>query len=181
MMVRQLPRMARSPAALVIVALALLAFDAGFYWTRVEPALARNRALSQDLVQRRADAAVAKRAAPAPGADPQAELARFYAMLAPANTVQEVLERLHKAAAAEGLALQQAEYRPASESAGRLARHEIFLPLRGRYPEIRRFVSQAVRDIPGLALDSVSIQRANIGAETGEAQVRMTLFVEAGR
>jgi len=175
----RLRRALRAPAAPALVALALLVFDAGFYVSRLEPARARSSATTQDLVQRRAEAAT-KPAAPAPGANPRMELARFYSMLAPAHGMQDVLDRLHKAATEAGLAVQQAEYRPGSDG-GRLLRHEVVLPLRGRYPEIRRFLSQVTREIPGLALDSVSLQRANIGAETAEAQVRMTLFAEAGR
>jgi len=175
----RLRRAARSPLAPALLALALLGVDAGFYFTRLEPAKARASALAQDLMQRRADSAATRRAAP--DENPQAELARFYSMLAPAPSVQDVLDRLHSAAADAGLAVQQAEYRPASEPGGRLLRHEIVLPLRGRYPEIRRYLSQVTREMPGLTLDSVSIQRANIAAETGEAQVRMTLFAQAGR
>ncbi len=177
----QLRRAARSPLAPAFLALVLLAYDAGFYLARLEPARARTSALTQEVAQRRADASANRQAAAAPGENPQAELARFYSMLAPAHSVQDVLDRLHKAAADSGLAVQQAEYRPASEPGGRLLRHEIVLPLRGRYPEIRRFLSQVTREMPALALDSVSIHRANIAAETGEAQVRLTLFAEAGR
>ena len=41
---------------------------------------------------------------------------------------------------------------------------------------VRRFVVRALNDVPGLALDEISIRRENAGSASIEARVQFTLF-----
>jgi len=88
-----------------------------------------------------------------------------------------MLRRLHLNAEDQGLVLLQAEYRPVPDSEGKLVRYQILLPAKGTYPEIRRFLSQASRELPGLAIDGINFQRQQIGDAVLEAQIKLTLFL----
>ena len=162
----------------MVAALGLAAFDAVFYLSAVAP-------LQQQLTQLRAEASAllaGLEKATGPTAlprDPGADLAEFYAALAQPASAPELLRRLHRAAKAQGLKLEQAEYRPVPDPGGRLTRYQIVLPARGTYLEMRRFLAQAGREVPGLSLDGISFQRQNIGDELLEAQIRFTLFLAA--
>jgi Type II secretion system (T2SS), protein M subtype b len=114
-----------------------------------------------------------------PISDPRIELAEFYAALENPANAPDLLRRLHRAARDQGLRLDQAEYRPLPDPEGKLTRYQILLPAKGTYPEIRRFLVQAGGNLPGLAVDSISFQRQQIGDPVVEAQIKMTLFLGA--
>lgn len=171
----RLRRKARALSAPTLIAATLIGFDAVLYSIVLVPALARNDVLAQDIARLRArDAQTASRKVQV---DPERELAAFHGMLARPDAIPQMLDRLHRAAESQGLALQQSEYQPITDPASKLMRYQIVLPLRGKYPEMRRFLSQATQELPGLTLDAVSFQRPTVDVDVMEVQVRMTLFV----
>lgn len=177
----RLRRFSRSLTWPAAAALGLIAFDAAFYFSAVAPALealgAREKLRAEATRQY---ASVEESASRKPSArDAQAELAAFYAALARPVNAPDLLRRLHRAAHAQGLVLDKAEYRPLADPGGRLTRYQILLPARGTYPEVRRFLAQAGREVPGLSLDGITFQRQHIGDEILEAQIKFTLFLGA--
>ena len=174
----RLQRFSRSLTWPAAAALGLIAFDAAFYFSTVAPALEARAKLRAEATQQYA---VLERSASgkASARDPQADLATFYAALARPVNAPDLLRRLHRAAQAQGLALEKAEYRPLADPGGRLTRYQILLPARGTYPEVRRFLAQAGREVPGLSLDGITFQRQHIGDEILEAQIKFTLFLGA--
>lgn len=165
------------PAAL---ALAIFALDIALYFSTVMPA-------AHELRQLRAEAS--RRAASVDrwpdGQSPRPVLARsahqdlevFYATLAQPAGVPDILGRLHNVAVAQGLVLTQTEYRSATNPGGKLTRYQIDLPAKGTYPEMRRFLAQAGREIPGLALDGMSFERREIRDEVLDVRFKFTLFI----
>jgi hypothetical protein len=173
----RLRRLARGLDWTASLALGLAAFNVAFYFSAVAPAADRATELRAETARlRAATAGVAQEAAAVH--DPQADLAAFYSAMARPAQIPDLLRRLHRAAADQGLLIEQAEYRPVPDPDGRLTRYQILLPARGTYPEVRRFLAQAKRDVPALALDGVAFQRQQIGDEMLEAQIKFTLFVE---
>lgn len=161
----------------LVAALALIAFNVAFYFSAVGPSMAHTEQLRAQAAQLHADrerppGTVAPR-------DPRMELADFYGALAPRERVPDLLRRLHQIASAQGLAVEQADYRPVPDPSGRLTRYQLTLPAKGTYPEVRRFLAHAGRELPGLALDGVAFQRQLAGDELLEAQVKLTLFIDA--
>ncbi|MCL1860836.1 MAG: hypothetical protein FWG52_04790 [Proteobacteria bacterium] len=108
---------------------------------------------------------------------PAEQLDSFYAFFPDDNIVPTVLERLFAAAARENLALPQGDYRVAKESAGRLARYEITLPLKGAYPGLRQFIAQSLKETPALSLQGASFARQAADDIGVDAQVRLALYV----
>jgi len=173
----RLRRLARDLHWTVSLALGLVAFIIAFYFSAVAPAVERASELRADVARLRAstshvavDASIVH--------DPQADLSRFYSAMARPAQIPDFLRRLHRAAADQRLLVEQAEYRPVPDPNGRLTHYQILVPAKGTYPEVRRFLAQAKRDVPALALDGVAFQRQQIGDEILEAQIKFTLFVD---
>ena len=172
---RRLARMLNWPAAAV---LGLLAFEAVLHFSAVTPVLDERAKLRSEVVS--LDHASAQtRAQSGRPVDARAELAAFYGALAQPANAPDLLRRLHRVAREQGLALDQAEYRPVPDADARLTRYQILLPARGTYPEVRRFLVQASADLPGLAIDGINFQRQQIGDAQVEAQIKLTLFLGA--
>jgi hypothetical protein len=109
--------------------------------------------------------------------DPARQLELFYGFFDTGQRLPDVLARLHNAAAAQGIALEQGEYRLFKDNGGKLLRYQITLPVQGPYTNIRRFVAGALRELPVAALDQVSFERGKIGDSRIDAQVRLTLYM----
>jgi hypothetical protein len=115
-----------------------------------------------------------------PASANQDDLTRFYHFFDGPPTTRW-LKKLYAAAAAQDLVLTRAEYRMTPERSGRLVRYQITLPVQGSYVQIRRFIAQALTDVPVAALDAISFKRETIGATQLEAQVKLTLYLNADR
>lgn len=174
----RLRRLGRGLDWTTTLALGLVAFNVAFYFSAVAPAVSQTSNLRAEVAQLRTATANVPEGAAAVH-DPVADLGAFYSALARPAQVPDLLRRLHRAAADQGLLVEQGEYRPLPDPGGRLVRYQILLPAKGTYPEVRRFLAQASRTLPGLALDGVAFQRQQIGDEMLEAQIKFTLFVES--
>ena len=56
-------------------------------------------------------------------------------------------------------------------------RYQIVLPVNGSYPQVRRFLSDTMRDMPGLALDAISFKREGGGSAQLQTELRFTAFL----
>lgn len=161
----------------LVAAFALIAFNVALYFSVVGPSMVHTEQLRAQATQLRTERE--RQPGGTKARDPRAELADFYGALAPRERVPDLLRRLHQIASVQGLAVEQADYRPVPDPGGRLTRYQVTLPAKGTYPEVRRFLAHAGRELPGLALDGVAFQRQLAGDELVEAQVKLTLFVDA--
>lgn len=173
----RLRRIAQAFGWPAMLALSLLVFEAGFYWSAISPVLDQRGRLSGE-VSALSQASQARRQIE-PIADPRADLTRFYAALAQAGDVTDLLRRLYRVAQESGLAFNQAQYRAVPDPESRIIGYQILLPATGTYPDVRRFLVQAGAQISGLAVDSVSFQRKQISDARIEAQIKLTLFLGA--
>ena len=155
--------------------IALAIFAAGFVVSNVMPLQANVTAL-RDRVQRLETQAGTQARIVEPGR-PDARLAAFYEQLPPAEQAPEVVRRLHAHARDVGLDLERGDYRPLPDPSGRLMRYQVLLPVKGSYPQVKRFLAQAMHDTPGLALDAISLQRDQGGSPALEVQLRFTVFM----
>jgi len=162
---------------LSIGGVALAIFAAGFYLSNVVPLQAKAMTL-RDRVQR-VEAQTGNQAPIIKAGRPDARLAAFYEKLPAVEQAREVVRRLHAQARDAGLVLERGEYRPLPDPSGRLMRYEVVLPVKGSYPQVKRFLSQAMQETPGLALDAISLQRDRGGSRELAAQMRFTVFMRA--
>lgn len=108
---------------------------------------------------------------------PDKQLWTFYESFLKVKDAPEALERLHEVAVIQGVMLEHGEYHLVHKSASKLARYEMVLTIKSDYMHMRKFLSQALTDMPYVALNGVEIQRQNISDTKLDAQVRMTLFL----
>jgi hypothetical protein len=112
--------------------------------------------------------------------DPAMQLAEFYKLFPGADSLTDALEHIYGVASKNNLILDQAEYSLSSIPTGRLQTYEISLPVRGRYVQVRNFVSELLAQNKNMALSEVGFAR-NSATDIGvEANLKLTLYVQGG-
>ena len=94
--------------------------------------------------------------------------------------VPDLLLRLEAIAVANGLGWSAADYRilPAGNRAS--ASLEVRTRLSGSYPQVRRMIAQALRDIPALTFRQLSLARPDGAAPAVEAKIAMAILLQDG-
>lgn len=139
--------------------------------------VARARAQADQL--RTEAAAVRQRLAQAPNPEEAASrrLAAFHAALPPASDALAAIELIHRSAAAHGVKLAHGEYRlTRAEGGAKVLGYQITLPARSKYPPLRAWLADVMNNLPAVALDEISFKRDNVGSDTVDTRVRLTLF-----
>jgi Tfp pilus assembly protein PilO len=86
-------------------------------------------------------------------------------------------DRLYTLAQQEGITLARAEYALGLDPKTSLARYQVLLPVRGSYPQLRRFLHGLQAQLPAMALEEVDLQRKQIADSQLEGRIRMTLYL----
>ena len=58
-----------------------------------------------------------------------------------------------------------------------LARYQILLPVRGSYPQLRRFLHALLGQLPAVVVEDVEFQRKKIADTDLTGRIRMTLYL----
>lgn len=156
---------------------ALLALSALGAVLVVLPAHEHAAELAHDVEQGRARLARLRSGEEVQAAAPEAQAARFHDALPEQRAATAAIDRIYAAAEQEKLSLARGEYSLVIEPATGLAQYQILLPVRGTYPQIRRFVGTALDAVPALGLEDLSLQRKKIGDAQVDARLRMTLHL----
>ena len=108
---------------------------------------------------------------------PQQQLAEFERRFSGEKSITAALGRLHAAARRQGVQLDQAEFKFASDAREPLSRYTVVLPVKADYRALRRFTHDAVQELPGLAMEEVNLRRSDPKSPVLEAQLRFVLFL----
>lgn len=146
-------------------------------WGLVEPLHTEAQRLDADSDALRLRAAANPVSTAAIDATPQQQLATFEQRFPGERGIAPSLARLQAAARRQGVVLDQAEFKFVSEPAELLARYSIILPVKADYRALRRFTRDALRELPGLAIEEVNLRRSDAKSALLEAQLRFVLFV----
>lgn len=163
---------ARRLGATGLVGLALLAAALGLQLTAVTATRAAVAAKDARLAQLRV-AAQARAARPAP--PPVDPLARLPAKGSASRQIGE-LERL---ARDHGLDLPRGQYSVSALSGTPLLRWQLVLPVEATYATLHAFLVAALAHSPNLTLDEFKLKRERIESPELQAELRLSLFVEA--
>ncbi|MES2356524.1 MAG: hypothetical protein V4568_19410 [Pseudomonadota bacterium] len=109
--------------------------------------------------------------------NPAEQLAAFYRFFPKQNTLSDWMAKLYDAAAQQSLSLEKGEYHLAHDRDAKLTRYDIVLPVKGGYLQLRKFVAQALTDVPNLSLDSITFNRQKIDDPLIDAQLTFTLYL----
>jgi len=97
------------------------------------------------------------------------------------SALAERLSVLYGAAARQGIAIRRVDYRTADEPGTPLRRVALLLPVQGDFARIHAWLSTVLVELPELGLEAISLQRPDSGSSTVEAELRLVLYVGAGR
>ena len=156
--------------------LALLLLVSGFYVATLRPE-------GQQLQVLQRQVALARHSAPASikgsatTAAPTDQLAAFQTFLPATSELPDLMGKLFAASTAQGLQLDAGEYRVLQESSAGMTQFQITLPVHASYPQIRKFVSLAMSQIPSLSLDGIQFERQNVGESAVNARIRLTVYL----
>ena len=178
----QLQLRRHGPLPWLALALFMIAAALQAAWLpRLAASLAAERALVARLDRDLTRPAAAAVAAPDAGTSLlQRRHQAFVAALAPAGGTTPLLEALFGGAAKHGLALHQAEYKWGTDAAGGYRTLEVRLPVKGAYPQIRRFVADTLSAMPAAALEEASFRREGVASASGEARLRFVFYLAEG-
>ena len=76
------------------------------------------------------------------------------------------------------IALAQAEYKLDFVKLGGFYTYQATFPVRGTYPQLRRFIDATLQSVPCAALEDVDFKRDQIGAPTTEAKLRFVFYLK---
>lgn len=158
------------------IGVGLLAASLLFYATAVLPVARDRSALTLEIAEAESARESLKAGARGAATNPAQQLAQFYRFFPSINQALDGLAVVHAIAAIHAVQLEQGSYRMVRDRGTRLWLYEVTLPVKGDYPQLRRFLSQVLTDIPHLTLDSVTFQRQKAADGMLESQIKFTLF-----
>lgn len=109
---------------------------------------------------------------PAPPANP-------LVMLPPTGQASQLIGELERLAHAYGISLPRGQYSVSTPAGTTLARWQLVLPVEASYPALHAFIATALERLPNLTLDELKLKRERIETTELQADLRMSLFVEA--
>jgi len=159
-----------------IVAIGLLVMCIPFYISSVRP--------MQDHLHELQRIEDVSRAQSAEDANPYAsltttndELDEFYKHFPAEKTSPHWLGKLVEVAEKNHLSLNHGEYVVTRDKAGQLRRFRITLPVKGRYTQIRKFLSSLSSEIPFVALENVQFQRKDVLDTDVQVRIKLLLYM----
>ena len=91
----------------------------------------------------------------------------------------QAVETIHLSAAANGVKLATGDYRLVRDGSAKLQRYQMNLPAQASYASLHRWLAEVMNSVPSVSLDDISFQRDDVGSDSVEANVRLTLFLRA--
>jgi hypothetical protein len=162
-----------------VAGLALLLGAAGYALAILLPTVAQIDKLDQRIADATIKLQTAKDAKTAPQT-PTEQLLTFYQTFPKGATVPDLLGKIYAIAGEQKLSLEIGEYVLTKSRSGRLDQFRITFPVKGSYPQIRKFIGAALATAPALALESVNMKREKVGDGIADARIVFLLYLEKG-
>ena len=157
-----------------VAGICLLALMGALYLWTVRPAQTQLDALRRAAADQRRQAMNATVEKPQTPAD---RINAYYGFFPLPDTLPDQLDRIFGAAAAQALAIEHGDYRVVKDTLGGPTKFQITFPVKGTYPQIRKFISSAQADVPALALSGVQFERKKVGNPTVDAKIKFVVFM----
>lgn len=117
----------------------------------------------------------------APPETAEVKVEKFYRSLPQSGSTPDWLQKIFESAAANGVTLEQGEYILLSNPNAKIEQYRIIFPLKGSYPQLRRFTVGALEAVPALALESLLFKREKIADGSVDAKITFILYLERAR
>ncbi|MCY1406282.1 hypothetical protein D3C76_607110 [compost metagenome] len=156
--------------ALLLVTLGYSAIAVLPAWQRLQGLSAQNEEASTYLTQ------IEQGIVAAPEV-PSRQLDEFRQRLPAQQEATSAIDRIYALAAKERIVLARGEYALGTDPKTHLARYSILLPVRGNYPQVRRFLHALLTELPAVVLEDVDLQRKRIADTELNGRIRLTLYL----
>lgn len=124
-------------------------------------------------------------APPQPAVEPvetqEVKVENFYRNLPETATTPDWMQKIFDAASKNGVVLEQGEYLVLANPNAKLEQYRLTFPVKGTYPQLRKFVAGALESVPALALESATFKREKIADGAVEARIAFLLYLERGQ
>lgn len=164
-----------------VVAAGLLAACPAFYLSAIHPARVRLEEARRGAASVQERVRLAEKGLGGSQLPPAEQLARFYAIFPKEKELLPWLKKVFDLAQAQGIRLDEGEYKLVRDKVGKLARFQMTLPVKSAYPQIRRYLNSLRADVPVVALEHLQFERQRVSDPEVEAKLRIALYVEEGR
>lgn len=161
-----------------VLAAVVLAACPAFYALAIHPARVRMEDARTGALSMQQRVAIAERGLGRADLPPAEQLVQFYRIFPQERNLLPWLKKVFELAAAQGIRLDEGKYTLVRDRMGRLARFQMTLPVRSRYPQIRNYLNTLREDIPFLALEHLQFQRRKVSDAQVEAKLTLALYVE---
>ncbi len=162
------------------IGLALLVAAAGYALAILLPTVSRIEKLDERIATATIQLQSAKDAKASAPLTPTEQLNAFYQAFPKGATVPDLLGKIYAVAGEQKLSLEIGEYVLTKSRSGRLDQFRIVFPVKGSYPQIRRFIGAALATAPALALESVNMKREKVADGVADARIVFLLYLEKG-
>ena len=113
----------------------------------------------------------------APPVVPQRQLDDFRSKLPSQPQATVAIDKIYALAAQERITLARGEYSLGIDPKTHLARYQILLPVRGSYPQLRRFLHALLGQLPAVVVEDLELSRKKIADTDLNGRIRMTLYL----
>lgn len=158
-----------------VVGIGVGVFTLAFVYTALRPAYEALDALREREV-RAAKRMVRDDQRPNNDRGTEANVESLVRWLPKADEARQELLRLQAFADKHGLQLKSGEYRALPQTELAVLRHQVLVPVKGTYLNVRGFVTQALDELPALALDAATLQRDGVTAKEIEGRLQFSLY-----
>lgn len=139
----------------------------------------RVESLQQSTRTQQVRLAALRQAAVRRAAVPQPLPANPLSLLPPTGEAAQLIGELERLARLNGLELPRGQYSVSSLTGTSLQRWQLVLPVKTTYPDLYAFLATALERLPNLTLDELKLKRERIESAELQAELRLSLFVEA--
>ncbi|MFA6971932.1 MAG: GspMb/PilO family protein [Gallionella sp.] len=146
-----------------------------FYFAAIRPAQLRLDTARQSAIELQKHG---RHNASANNQPPGAQLAEFYRTFPDEKNLLPWIEKIFTLAHDQGISLDQGEYKLSSDKVGKLMRFQMSLPIKGEYPQIRKYLDSLLAEIPVVSLEHLQLERQKVGDPALEAKIRLALYME---
>lgn len=161
-----------------VLAVGILAMCLAFYWSTIRPEQARLNVARHSIATLHQQLALAGKTPSGGRLSSEDQLAEFYSKFPYEVRSPQYLEKLVALAANCGLTLNDGEYKATREKVGRLVRYQIALPVKGEYPQIRKFLTELPGALQVVALENVQFERKKVSDRNVDAKIKLVLYLE---
>lgn len=107
----------------------------------------------------------------------QQTLVTLYRTAYSQDDVNRILRQLYSLGAQHQLDLRQTDFQQETRGFGGLVQHQLTLPIQARYPQLKSFVLQMLRNFPGLSFDQIVIKRESVALDRAEVTLKLSIWV----